>query len=314
MTTVSMRRVKDPIAEQWSQTTNRGICIPNTNIRFVEDDLLYDYFRNNIFSQGCTTIMEDMGEDVAMEEAPLNVVGPVIQETVCPQEETNNQPLSYVWGDPSTLLYTSLSYPELPPIESTRKISTPPDFTRTDTDHTISNRTKMKYPKCLSNYIDIPPNSSFFVIKSYSLEHVQRAYKHNIWSSTHAGNRKLSAAYNSCSDGSKIFLFFSVNGSGRFCGVTEMVSDVSKDIDTSIWNNSSKYGSAFKIKWICVRDIENRMMRHLIVPDNQNKPVTNSRDTQLLPKEVGISMLNIFQSKHFKTTSFLDLDVDLPDF
>ncbi|GMM58769.1 mRNA-binding phosphate metabolism regulator [Maudiozyma humilis] len=167
-------------------------------------------------------------------------------------------------------------------------------------------RPRIRYNKNASNYIDIPPNSSFFVIKSYSLQHVQRAYEHNIWSSTHSGNKKLSAAYNACRDGSKIFLFFSVNGSGRFCGVTEMVSDVSKDLDTSIWDNNSKYGSAFKIKWLCVRDIDNRMMRHLIVPDNQNKPVTNSRDTQLLPKEVGISMLNIFQSKHFKTSTFLD--------
>lgn len=158
----------------------------------------------------------------------------------------------------------------------------------------------------IPQYFDIPPDSNFFIIKSFTLDHIQRAYSHNIWSSTHIGNRKLSECFKSSKSDSKIFLFFSVNGSGKFCGVAEMISDLSRDLDNSIWDNNSKYGSAFKIKWLCVRDIENKLFKHLIVPANQNKPVTKSRDCQILPKEVGISMLNIFQSKHIRMSSFLD--------
>lgn len=165
---------------------------------------------------------------------------------------------------------------------------------------------KYRTQNVMPQYFDIPPDSNFFIIKSFTLDHIQRAYDHNIWSSTHIGNKKLSECFKSGNSDSKIFLFFSVNGSGKFCGVAEMISDLSRDLDNSIWDNNSKYGSAFKIKWLCVRDIENKLFKHLIVPANQNKPVTNSRDCQILPKEVGISMLNIFQSKHIKMSSFLD--------
>lgn len=173
-------------------------------------------------------------------------------------------------------------------------------------NYSYNNFIKEKSKAIIPEYMNVLPDSKFFVIKSYTLEHIERAYKYNIWSSTHIGNKKLSSAFNMAKGKSKIYLFFSVNGSGKFCGIAEMVSNISRDIDTSIWEDNSRYGSAFQIKWICVRDVENRMFRHLVIPDNQFKPVTNSRDTQLIPREVGLSMLNIFQSKNFKLSSFLD--------
>ncbi|KAK1294020.1 hypothetical protein QJS10_CPA16g01718 [Acorus calamus] len=84
------------------------------------------------------------------------------------------------------------------------------------------------------------PNAKFFVIKSYSEDDVHKSIKYNVWSSTPSGNRKLASAYEDAHQISAgnpkdcpIFLFFSVNASGQFCGVAEMVGpvDFHKDMD-----------------------------------------------------------------------------------
>ena len=225
------------------------------------------------------------------------------------------------WNIPRTIkncesIYNNIDYSEIPNFENNNNNYYNQDYiyqhnhlpnTSNNYIHYKNKPTnKTLSQNVIPQYFDIPPDSNFFIIKSFTLDHIQRAYSHNIWSSTHIGNKKLSECFKSGKSDSKIFLFFSVNGSGKFCGVAEMISDLSRDLDNSIWDNNSKYGSAFKIKWLCVRDIENKLFKHLIVPSNQNKPVTKSRDCQILPKEVGISMLNIFQSKHIKMSSFLD--------
>ncbi|SMN19666.1 similar to Saccharomyces cerevisiae YDR374C PHO92 Putative protein of unknown function [Maudiozyma saulgeensis] len=275
---------EDPIGTPLKYSTKKGnYCIQN-GIQFVEDDLLDEFF--SITNQNINNIPRSMiNNNTGFGTQFLN------------ENNFNNYEQSF----PSN-------------IDQKNYCAYNSKFTK-KFDYSYSNERSLKKKFNYSNnsaiipqYFDIPPDSNFFIIKSFTLEHIQRAYEYNIWSSTHVGNKKLSSCFKSGKSDSKIFLFFSVNGSGKFCGVAEMISDLSKDLDTSIWENNSKYGSAFKIKWLCVRDIENRMFKHLIVPDNQNKPVTNSRDTQILPKEVGISMLNIFQSKHIKVTSFLDTE------
>lgn len=157
-------------------------------------------------------------------------------------------------------------------------------------------------------WIDVPEHSRFFVIKSSCLEHVKKSFYNGIWSSTHFGNKRLSEAYASLAVGAKIFLFFSVNGSGRFCGVAEMTSDLESGLDTSIWGDTKKYGAAFKVRWIIVRDVQNRLLKRFLIPDNEMKPVTNSRDTQEIPAAICKSILKLFKYDQSNVQSFLDQD------
>ena len=55
-------------------------------------------------------------------------------------------------------------------------------------------------------------------------EDVQKSLKHEIWSSTVLGNKRLDAAFREFSRTGPIYLFFSVNGSRHFCGVAEMLT------------------------------------------------------------------------------------------
>lgn len=158
-------------------------------------------------------------------------------------------------------------------------------------------------------WVDVPEGSKFFVIKSSRLEHVQSSYYNGIWSSTYFGNKRLTDAFATLDTGTKIFLLFSVTGSGRFCGVAEMISNLEDDLDTSIWeDNNKKYGKAFKVRWILVRDVHNRSLKHFLIPSNEMKPVTNSRDTQEIPFSIGNSILKLFKSDQSNVQSFLDAD------
>ncbi|CAF1704301.1 BnaC03g73650D [Brassica napus] len=62
-----------------------------------------------------------------------------------------------------------------------------------------------------------------------------------------------------------------------------------------------KWSGQFPVKWHIIKDVPNSQFRHIILENNDNKPVTNSRDTQ----EVSIEMLKIFKN-YGAETSILD--------
>ncbi|GFP83102.1 yth domain-containing family protein 2 [Phtheirospermum japonicum] len=164
------------------------------------------------------------------------------------------------------------------------------------------------------NKVDFPvdyQNAKFFVIKSYSEDDVHKSIKYNVWSSTPNGNRKLNAAYEDAqrisagdSRGCPIFLFFSVNASGQFCGVAEMLGPVDFNRDMDFWQQD-KWSGSFPVKWHIVKDLPNPNFRHIILENNENKPVTNSRDTQEISYRKGLEMLKIYKN-HTLRTSLLD--------
>ncbi|CCF58530.1 hypothetical protein KAFR_0E03790 [Kazachstania africana CBS 2517] len=164
----------------------------------------------------------------------------------------------------------------------------------------------------LPTWVDIPPQSLFFVIKSSSVDHIMKSFDNGIWSSTHYGNKRLSTAFSNLKDSKhgKIFLLFSVNGSGKFCGVAEMTSNLHKNVDTTnIWENSSKYGFAFQVNWIIVRNISNKFLKRFLIPNNEFKPITNSRDTQSIPFNIGTEIVKIFlnrSNRYDEISCFLD--------
>ncbi|KAM7090879.1 LOW QUALITY PROTEIN: YTH domain-containing family protein 1, partial [Ciconia maguari] len=145
-------------------------------------------------------------------------------------------------------------------------------------------------------------NGRVFIIKSYSEDDSHRSIKYSIWCSTEHGNKRLDSAFRSMNSKGPVYLLFSVNGSGHFCGVAEMKSPVDYG-SAGVWSSGQVEGK-FDVKWIFVKDVPNNQLRHIRLENNDNKPVTNSRDTQEVPLEKAKQVLIIATYKH--TTSIFD--------
>ncbi|KAK1552080.1 hypothetical protein Q3G72_009974 [Acer saccharum] len=147
----------------------------------------------------------------------------------------------------------------------------------------------------------------FFIIKSYSEDNVHKSIKYGVWASTANGNKKLDAAFYEAK-GKKgtcpVFLLFSVNASAQFCGVAEMVGPVDFDKNVDYWLQD-KWSGQFPVKWHMIKDVPNNQFRHILLENNDNKPVTNSRDTQEVQMDHGIEMLKIFKNYEARS-SILD--------
>lgn len=74
-------------------------------------------------------------------------------------------------------------------------------------------------------------------------------------------------------------LFIQVNTSGQFVGVAEMVGPVDFNKNVEYWQQD-KWVGCFPVKWHIVKDVPNSLLKHITLENNENKPVTNSRDTQ----------------------------------
>ncbi|KAK9123416.1 hypothetical protein Sjap_013018 [Stephania japonica] len=150
-------------------------------------------------------------------------------------------------------------------------------------------------------------NAKFFIIKSYSEDDIHKSIKYSVWASTPNGNKKLDDGYQEAqekSGGCPVFLFFSVNTSGQFVGLAEMVGPVDFNKNVEYWQQD-KWNGCFPLKWHIVKDVPNNMLKHIILENNENKPVTNSRDTQEVKLEQGLQMLKIFK-EHSSKTCILD--------
>ncbi|KAG0468727.1 hypothetical protein HPP92_018055 [Vanilla planifolia] len=160
------------------------------------------------------------------------------------------------------------------------------------------------------NGSDISENYSeakFFIIKSYSEDDIHKSIKYNVWASTPNGNKKLDAAYKDAKDKAvecPVFFMFSVNTSGQFVGVAEMVGPVDFNKTVDYWQQD-KWNGCFSVRWHIVKDVPNSILKHITVESNENKPVTNSRDTQEVKLEQGLQMLKVFK-EHVRKTSILD--------
>ncbi|KAJ8370699.1 hypothetical protein SKAU_G00107270 [Synaphobranchus kaupii] len=147
-------------------------------------------------------------------------------------------------------------------------------------------------------------NGRVFIIKSYSEDDIHRSIKYSIWCSTEHGNKRLDGAFRTMNGKGPVYLLFSVNGSGHFCGVAEMRSPVDYGTSAGVWSQD-KWKGKFDVNWLFVKDVPNSQLRHIRLENNDNKPVTNSRDTQEVPLEKAKQVLKIIATyKH--TTSIFD--------
>lgn len=76
-----------------------------------------------------------------------------------------------------------------------------------------------------------------------------------------------------------MYFSFQVNASGQFCGLAEMIDRVDFEKNMGFWQQD-KWSGYFPVKWHIIKDIPNSQLRHIILENNESKPVTNSRDTQ----------------------------------
>lgn len=150
-------------------------------------------------------------------------------------------------------------------------------------------------------------SARFFVIKSYSEEDVYISIKYNVWCSTEHGNRRLDQAFAKGEGNTPVYLFFSVNGSGHFCGMAEMTSRVDYNRKTDLWSQD-KWRGCFQVKWIYVKDVPNGLLRNIKLENNDNKPVTNSRDTQEIPFDKGKQVLKVFHTYNHSSSIFDDFE------
>ena len=105
----------------------------------------------------------------------------------------------------------------------------------------------------------------------------------------------------------RIILLFSVNSSGHFCGVAEMISPVDHELRADFWQQD-KWPGCFKVRWHIVKDVPMTMLRHIRLVSSDKKPVTNSRDTQEVEAAQGMLVLNIFREYRGGTTLLDDFD------
>ncbi len=166
---------------------------------------------------------------------------------------------------------------------------------------------KLKSEKNPSELTINTTNARFFVIKSYAEDDIHRSIKYNIWTSTEHGNRRLDQAFREQKGKGGMYLLYSVNGSGHFCGVAEMMSEVDFNTVTGVWAQD-KWKGSFEVKWIYVKDVPNSQLRHIRLENNENKPVTNSRDTQEVPLAKARQVIKIVHSYQHKTSIFDDFD------
>lgn len=151
-----------------------------------------------------------------------------------------------------------------------------------------------------------PEKAKFFIIKSFSEDNVHRSIKYSVWASTPHGNRKLDDAYREAKEVGTcpVYLFFSVNASSQFCGIAEMVGAVDFEKNADYWQQD-RWSGQFPVSWHIVKDVPNSKFRHILLENNDNKPVTHSRDSQEVKLEQGIEMLKIFKD-YDAATSILD--------
>lgn len=149
-------------------------------------------------------------------------------------------------------------------------------------------------------------DARYFIIKSYSGDDIHKSIKYSIWCSTNHGNKRLDEAFKQQqAKNAPIYLFFSVNGSGHFCGVAQMTTAVDFESSLGVWAQS-KWQGEFSVKWIYVKNVPNGALRHITLENNEDKPVTNSRDTQEVPSEKGKSVLKIIHQHNHSSSIFDD--------
>ena len=140
----------------------------------------------------------------------------------------------------------------------------------------------------------INSNSKFFVIKSFSEEDVHKSIKYNVWSSSKDGNLTLSNAFRITEENKgNVSLFFRRNGSGRYAGIARMKTPCDETKTFGLWTQDGKWPGLFDVEWMFIKDVPFKEFKDIIITmkDGEVKPISNSRDTQEIPYDKAVIMI-----------------------
>ncbi|KAJ0495244.1 putative YTH domain-containing protein [Helianthus annuus] len=113
----------------------------------------------------------------------------------------------------------------------------------------------------------------------------------------------LTKTLNRSLDHARFFFFFR----GQFVDVAKMVGPVDFNKSLKYWQQD-KWIGYFPVKWHIVKDLPNSLLKHITLENNENKHVTNSRDTQEVKLEQGLQVLKIFKEVSRKQCILDDFD------
>jgi len=107
------------------------------------------------------------------------------------------------------------------------------------------------------------PNARFFIMKSNDEDNIYKSIKYRVWCSSLMGNKKLNGAFKNAKNQYPIYLIFSVNRSGRFVGISQMISEVNFNSTFVNWNDSDKYKGYFFLVWVSVKDVPSSLFLNI---------------------------------------------------
>ena len=94
-------------------------------------------------------------------------------------------------------------------------------------------------------------------------------------------------------------VFLQVNASGQFCGVAEMAGPVDFEENVDYWQQD-RWSGQFPVKWHIIKDVPNIRFRHVLLENNDSKPVTHSRDSQEVSFHINNSLITASSSMWMK--------------
>ena len=144
---------------------------------------------------------------------------------------------------------------------------------------------------------EIDDKSQFYVIKAFSEEDIHKGVKYGIWTSSKTGNQTLETSYLYAEESeSSVYLLFSANKSGRFCGIAKIASKIHENKNFPFWSQDNKWTGVFKIEWLYIKDLPFKAVKdiEILMKDGEKKPVIFSRDVQEVPLEDGKEIMKRF--------------------
>ncbi|KAI1141223.1 YTH-domain-containing protein [Hypoxylon sp. FL0543] len=136
----------------------------------------------------------------------------------------------------------------------------------------------------------------FFVMRSYSWDHVYQSMEDGLWATQREQADILSDAY---STGVTIVLFFAVNKSHGYQGYAIMKSPPSKEVRRPKWWRSVRWpiSEPFEVEWMNTMHVNAIHVSNIYNRYNLNLPVTRARNCQEFNDSAGRQMVSVLESR-----------------
>ncbi|BFZ54811.1 hypothetical protein PYCC9005_001848 [Savitreella phatthalungensis] len=136
-----------------------------------------------------------------------------------------------------------------------------------------------------------------FVIKSFTEADVAASVLYEVWSSNEVGNWRLDRAWREGLGWRRTWLAFSVNGSGRFCGVAELVGGLEDGTLVGVWERAGGrvWEGHFRVRWHTVVDLPTTELTHIQIDGPTPRTIARARDTHRLEGRSAQQLLDAFR-------------------